>query len=128
MNATVDRVEPCPSPSARRRHAAHGRTCGVCDTAPAVDPADEVARLRLRVAELELRAADTAELAAQRREVGDVAAIKAENRELRAQLGDVRRAFCAMSMSKQVDRALVQRWRRRLFNPADEPTREVVSA
>lgn len=37
-------VLPCPSESARRRHAAHGQTCQVCEVTPGA--ADERAALR----------------------------------------------------------------------------------
>ncbi|MFI2663227.1 hypothetical protein [Micromonospora carbonacea] len=33
MSLHPNAVLPCPSESARRRHAAHGQTCPVCDTA-----------------------------------------------------------------------------------------------
>lgn len=122
---TIDTPMPCGTESARRRHAAHGRTCQVCESTPAPRPVHVCRECGVAGrpsviayhAELEQRVANAERRVA---EVADWVRIAEENARLRQHLGDVGRAFAAMSMATTVDRALVQRWRRRLFNPTAE--------
>ena len=102
-------VLPCPSPSARRRHAAHGQDCRICDTAPS---ANDTARLQQRIAAVESRNAD---LHRQLDDLADWARLADDNDTLCAQLADVEQVFTVLLRSPVIRRDAVDLAYRRIF-------------
>lgn len=78
-------VLPCPSPSARRRHAARGRQCRTCEAA--TRSPDELAQVRL----------------------------VRENHTLRARLADVERTLKGLLASPVIPVEALEQAHRRLF-------------
>jgi hypothetical protein len=105
---------PCPSSSARRRHAAHGRVCPVCDSTPSVD---DPACLQQRITDVE---SSNADLHRQVAALADWAQIADDNTTLSAQLADVEQVFAVWLRSPTIRREAVELAYRRIFPSSQE--------
>ncbi|MEV1315330.1 hypothetical protein AB0J14_04515 [Micromonospora arborensis] len=120
MTATVvtpgpNDLLPCPSESARRRHAAHGRTCRTCDTTPAPRDGELSAyahRMQRRVMGVE---SSNAKLRRQLADVADWVRLLNDNQTMAAQLAEVEQVFTALLQVPVIRHEAVDRAHRRLF-------------
>lgn len=108
-------VLPCPSTSARRRHAAHGQTCTTCDNATGFNDWDWSAyahRMQLRVMSVE---AGNTDLRRQLAELSDWAGLLNDNETMADRLADVEQTFTALLQTPVIRHEAIDRAHRRLF-------------
>lgn len=106
---------PCPSTSARRRHAAHGQTCDTCDNATGFNDWDWSAyahRMQLRVMSVE---SGNAVLRRQLAELADWARLLDDNQTMAARLDDAGQVFTALLQTPAIRHEAVDRAHRRIF-------------
>lgn len=111
----VNDVLPCPSTSARRRHAAHGQTCTTCDNATGFNDWDWSAyahRMQLRVMSVE---AGNTDLRRQLADLSDWAGLLNDNESMAAQLAEVEQTFTALLQTPAIRHEAIDHAHRRIF-------------
>lgn len=99
---------PCGTDSARRRHAAHGQPCAVCDTTTVTADAATVRDLQLITENRDLRQ--------QVKAVANWTRLLADNERLTARLDDADHALTALLRQPVIRHEAVDRIHRHLFS------------